>query len=414
MSFIALVDCNNFYASCERVFRPDLKNRPIVVLSNNDGCVIARSNEAKALGIGMGVPFFKVKKLVEKNQVKIFSSNYSLYGDMSRRVMQCLAEFAPKIEFYSIDEAFIDFSGLPQNRLMAHVKKLQKKVYQWTGIPVSIGVAPTKALSKVANYFCKQEKRGTYPLFKTEEIQQRLQELPVDELWGVGRRYAQMLSTYGIQNAAQFCELPKHWVRKKMSIMGERLQKELKGQSCFKLEDIPDSKKSISVSRSFPEALTQKNRLEEVVASFAARAGEKLRQEKLKAQMLTVYVMTNRFLTYYYSNSHSIAFEQATDYTPHLALKALQALQHIFRPGESYKKAGLFLGDLCTAYQYHLFQKSAAQKEQKVMQAMDRINQQWGRGTLQLAAQGTRPSWVLRKEYSSSRYTTCWNELAVV
>ncbi|MCP5468618.1 MAG: Y-family DNA polymerase, partial [Deltaproteobacteria bacterium] len=213
MSSIALVDCNNFYASCERVFRPDLKGRPIVVLSNNDGCVIARSNEAKALGISMGVPFFQVKKLVEKHRVQVFSSNYSLYGDMSHRVMQCLAEFAPKIEFYSIDEAFIDLNGIPQDQIISHLKGLRKKVYQWTGIPVSIGVAPTKALSKVANYFCKQERRGVYDLFESAKIEQVLQKLPASELWGVGRRYAQMLSSYGIQNAAQFCKLPQHWVR---------------------------------------------------------------------------------------------------------------------------------------------------------------------------------------------------------
>ena len=241
----ALVDCNNFYVSCERVFRPELRGHPVVVLSNNDGCVIARSNEAKALGIAMGAPFFQVKSFVKTHGLKVFSSNFSLYGDMSSRVMACLAECVPQLEIYSVDEAFLDFRHVSPSTWQAQGEGIRAKVQSWTGIPVSIGIAQTKALTKVANYFCKREGRGVYCLADPAEIQRRLATLPVAEVWGIGRRYAVLLKSYGIENAAQFCALPVSWVRKRMSIMGERLQRELQGESCFVLEDQPDAKKSI-------------------------------------------------------------------------------------------------------------------------------------------------------------------------
>ncbi len=319
MSVFALLDCNNFYVSCERVFNPRLENRPVIVLSNNDGCAVARSNEAKALGIKMGSPFFKIRHILDYHKVQVFSSNYALYGDMSMRVMQTLAAFTPAMEIYSIDEAFLDMTRFTFTGLTDYGTTIRQKVKQDTGIPVSIGIATSKTLAKVANKIAKKSARanGVLDLTNTTYQDKALEITPVADVWGIGRKYAAFLTMRGIKTAKDFKYADPKMIQKKMGINGIKTQKELCGESCYPMEENPPSKKSISVSRSFKKPVTDKNDLSEAVCSYIARGAEKLRKQNSLAEAMTVYVTTNRFKQEnFYCNATTCSFPTGTQGPP--------------------------------------------------------------------------------------------------
>ena len=417
----ALVDCNNFYASCERAFDPKLRKRPIVVLSNNDGCVIARSAEAKALGIEMGSPLFKIKNLLKENNVAIFSSNYTLYGDMSQRVMQTLELFSPEIEIYSIDEAFLNLKGMSE---LANVAmNIRRTVYQWTGIPVGVGIAPTKTLAKIANHVAK--KRPAYNGFciLPNEIAWKpiLETIAVKDIWGIGRQYSEMLRQNGIVNALQFSMLPDAWLRQKMSVVGLRTAMELRGISCMPLELIANAKKGITVSRCFGKRITNIREIEEALTFYISRAGEKLRAEKLVAKQMQVFIhtsphSTNKLTDPYYAPQLSFQLPQHTNYTPELIHYGLWALKQMYKEGYRYLKAGIILSDLVTAGKENLdlFSRSDKANETNLMTAIDKLNSVMGSGTIFYAAKGKNSSWSVLTEHKSPCYTTNWASVPVV
>jgi DNA polymerase V len=422
----ALVDCNNFYVSCERAFNPKLENKSVIVLSNNDGCAVARSNEAKALGINMAEPYFKIKEAFEKAGGIALSSNYALYGDMSARVMQILSEFCEEMEVYSIDEAFLSFDGISKNELVSVAKQIRAKVLQCTGIPVSIGIAPTKTLAKVANEIAKSDSKrvnrfgGVYSVEgrPQEEMKYILSHFEIGDLWGIGRRYAKKLDKYGIKNAYQLTQTNDDWIRKNLTIMGLRMVNELRGKRCYNLVIHPDPKKGIASTRSFGKPVTTLKDLQEAVASYCSVAGEKLRKEGLVASHLYVFVMTNRFQTGYYYNSAAAVLSDRTNYTPELIASALGCLEKIFQPGLEYKKAGVMVTDLSPVGEvpFDLFEnrqeiEKNRNKKQTIMKNMDKTNKIYGKNTLKLAALGFDESWKIQSNMRSSRYTTVWDEI---
>jgi DNA polymerase V len=421
MSVFALVDCNNFYVSCERVFNPKLVNRPVIVLSNNDGCAVARSNEAKALGIKMGEPFFKLRHLIDHHNIQVFSSNYALYWDMSNRVMQTLAAFAPGIEIYSIDEAFLDLDRFAFTDLTDYGACIRQKVRQDTGIPVSIGIATSKTLAKVANRIAKKSAKanGVLDLTSVRYQDKALEQTPIEDVWGIGRRYAQFLKLRGIHTALNFKHADTAMIQKKMGINGIRLQKELCGESCYALEEAPPKKKSISVSRSFKKPVTDLDDLSQAVCSYIARGAEKLRDQGSHAQAMTVYVTTNRFKpeTFYY-NANTQSFPTALNNTPELIKHGRTALEQIFRKGMEYTKAGVVFLNLAQdgCFQQDLFDAVDRERPTRVMQAMDEINRRMGSHTLKYMATGIsleRP-WETAFNYRSPAYTTDWEQLLTV
>ena len=411
---IALVDCNNFYASCERVFQPQLENEPVVVLSNNDGCVIARSNEAKALGIKMGVPAFKMQRVFDQKNVRVFSTNFALYGDLSNRVMQILSEEAPAIEVYSIDEAFLDLSGV--TKLNQFSIDLRAKVRQWTGIPVSIGVAPTKTLAKVANHVAKKyKKEGVFVLKNKNTINEVLRHVYVDELWGIGRQYAKFLSNRGFLTAHDLVNADESWVKKNLTINGLRMIKELKGVSCYSLEHQPPRKKNICTSRSFGMEVKALYELEEAVASYAAMCAMKLRKENSLATSLLVFIKTNPFkdLNHQYNVSERVVFDVPTNDSMDIAKQSLKLLKRMYKQGFSYKKAGVIVGDIVpdNNRQLSLFDQRNIFKKQRVMKALDKINTTMGRNKVRLAIQGFDRKWRLKQEKLSPCYTTRFSDI---
>jgi DNA polymerase V len=411
---IALVDCNNFYASCERVFQPKLEGKPIVVLSNNDGCVIARSNEAKALGIKMGAPAFKVKEVFEAHKVNVFSSNFALYGDLSARVMQILAHQAPAIEIYSIDEAFLDFSGIMKpNEFSA---ELRSKVKQWTGIPVSIGIAPTKTLAKVANHVAKKHKKnGVFLLKNKATIQEVLKYIPVEELWGIGRRYTKFLSKRGFKTAYDLANASESWVRTNMTVNGLRMVKELKGIPCHVLENQPPRKKNICTSRSFGMDVKELSELKEAVANYATMCAMKLRKERSLAGSILVFIKTNPFKNegYQYNNCQKFILDVPTNDSLELTKKAIKVLEAIYKKGYAYKKAGVIVSNIVpnSSQQMSLFSQKDPCKTKNIMQAMDHINQTMGRHKVRLAVQGFDRKWRLKQEKLSPCYTTRFSDM---
>jgi DNA polymerase V len=411
---IALVDCNNFYASCERVFQPKLEGKPIVVLSNNDGCVIARSNEAKALGIKMGAPAFKMKEVFEAHKVNVFSSNFALYGDLSARVMQILAHQAPAIEIYSIDEAFLDFNGIMKpNEFSA---ELRSKVKQWTGIPVSIGIAPTKTLAKVANYVAKKHKKnGVFLLKNKATIQEVLKYIPVEELWGIGRRYTKFLSKRGFKTAYDLANASESWVRTNMTVNGLRMVKELKGIPCHVLENQPPRKKNICTSRSFGMDVKELSELKEAVANHATMCAMKLRKERSLAGSILVFIKTNPFKNegYQYNNCQKFILDVPTNDSLELTKKAIKVLEAIYKKGYAYKKAGVIVSNIVpnSSQQMSLFSQKDPFKTKNVMQAMDHINQTMGRHKVRLAVQGFDRKWRLKQEKLSPCYTTRFSDM---
>lgn len=421
MPIFALVDCNNFYVSCERVFNPMLENRPVIVLSNNDGCAVARSNEAKALGIKMGTPYFKIKHLIDYHGIHVFSSNYALYGDMSNRVMQTLVEFTPAIEIYSIDEAFLDMTRFAFTDLTEYGTQIRQKVKQDTGIPVSIGIATSKTLAKVANKIAKKSTRakGVLDLTNTTYQDKALEMTPVDDVWGIGRKYAAFLTMRGINTAKDFKYADPKMIQKKMGINGIRTQKELCGESYYPLEENPPVKKSISVSRSFKKPVTDKNDLSEAVCSYIARGAEKLRTQNSLAEAMTIYVTTNRFKPEsFYCNSATCTFPTALNNTPELIKHGQAALKQIFQKGREYTKAGVIFLHLTQngCFQQDLFDTTDRIRPAKVMQVMDQINQKMGTNTLKYMATGIsedRP-WETKFNHRSPAYTTDWDQILTV
>ncbi len=412
---IALADCNNFYASCERVFNPGLKNKPIVVLSNNDGCIIARSNEAKVLGIKMGVPVFQVRDIIDNNNVYVFSTNFALYGDMSSRVMSLLSDISPEIEIYSIDEAFMNFTGVKDSVHLA--SRMKSVVTKSTGIPISIGIAATKTLSKVANYFAKkQTANGVYALTEQQQIVQALKELPVSKLWGVGSRHLRMLNSYGINTAYDFIQLNEERVLEKMTIMGLRMQRELKGDPCFGIDAYPSRKKNIRTSRSFGVKVKSLQTIQESIIAHAARCAEKLRIENSCARYVSVILRTNPFSKSqdYYYGYKSINLEIPTNDSMEIVNAAKILLGSIYKEGLIYTKSGVIVGDTVPADQVQLnlfYSEQGKEKRKNLYKSVDFINQTMGRDKIQLLGQGIAKKWKLKQENLSPCYTTRWTDL---
>lgn len=421
MPVFALVDCNNFYVSCERVFKPELEHRPVIVLSNNDGCAVARSNEAKALGITMGSPVFKIRHLIDLHDVRVFSSNYALYGDMSSRVMQTLAAFAPAMEVYSIDEAFLSLDRLAFTDLTAYGRQIRQTVKQHTGIPVSIGMAPSKTLAKVAARIAKKSHKtdGVLDLTGPRFQDRALEITPVEDVWAIGRRYARYLQMQGIRTARDFRDADIDRFQKKMGINGVRIQKELQGEPCYDLEAEYPAKKSISVSRSFKTPVTDFDSLSEAVSTYITRGAEKLRAQGSHAEAMTVYVTTNRFKpdSFYY-NAATQSFPAALNHTSALITHGRKALKQIFRKGRAYTKAGVIFSSLTRngIYQQDLFDTSDRSRPDRVMEAVDVINRKMGANTVTCPATGIRKdrSWTTAFDHRSPAYTTDWKQLLTV
>jgi DNA polymerase V len=411
----ALADCNNFYASCERVFNPSLHDRPVVVLSNNDGCVIARSAEAKQLGIRMGVPAFEIEKLLSDYQVAVFSSNYALYGDLSTRVMNTLASFVPAMEIYSIDEAFLDFSGIPLDKIESLALKIRQAVLKNTGIPISIGIGPTKTLAKVANRQTKKLLQLVTFLHENDRIVRVLKETPVGDIWGIGRKYAEMLHQQGISTAFDLTLAPDEWVRKNMTVVGLRTKKELEGISCLTMDEMVPDKKAICTSRSFGEPQTDLRYLEEAVATFTVRCAEKLRTQRSAASQIMVFIHTNAFRADLpqYARNRVISLSPPTNNSILLVKAAGDALHSIFRKGYLYKKAGVIVTGMIPdrEIQQDLFSGSETGKMQKLMESVDRLNRSGRSQVVKIATQGSGRKWKLRQEQLSPGYTTRWNEI---
>ncbi len=415
---IALIDCNNFYASCERIFNPKLIGVPIVVLSNNDGCIITRSAEAKALGIKMGEPYFKAKKIIETNNVKVFSSNYSLYGDISQRVMEILARFASDVEIYSIDEAFLGLNGFENYELNKYCGYIRRTIKQWVGIPVSIGVSSTKTLSKIANNIAKKNKQyeGVRILKSWFDINEALKLTPIEDVWGIGRRLSIFLKKYNVSTAYDFTQLDQGWIRKNMGVVGEKIFLELCGVSCIELELIPSDKKSCCVSRSFSKPIERINDLEESVSSYGTRVTEKIREEGLVAESMSVFLLTNYFnkKEKQYSNSVKLQLPYPTNNSIKIVRRALEGLRKIYRKGYRYKKAGVILYGLARANQKRGLLDYDRESSDSIMNTMDRINERYGSSTIRLASEGIEKSWRMRRESVSPCYTTNFDDLVEV
>jgi DNA polymerase V len=413
----ALVDCNNFYASCERVFNPRLEGKPVVVLSNNDGCIIARSNEAKALGIKMGEPLFQCEKLVAKHQVQVFSSNFSLYGDMSRRVMDTLALFAPEMEVYSIDEAFLHLTGIAADPA-GYARTIRATVKKWVGIPVSIGVGPTKTLAKEAAKAAKKTPghEGVFDI--TARTEETLAAIEVEDIWGVGRQYARFLRRHGILTALDLRNAADGWVKKHMTVMGLRTVMELRGVSCIPLEEGESPRKTILCSRSFGRRVYRLGELEEAAAAYVSRAAEKLRDQGSAASYIQVILMEFPF-----NDGHpktricSGRIPVATSYTPDLIRYATALVRRIYHKGPAYRKVGVMLSGIVQRGQVQLdlfHQSREGEKELGLMACVDSVNRRWGRGTLAFAAGGFTRPWWMRQAHKSPMFTTSWADLPIV
>lgn len=418
----ALVDCNNFYVSCERIFDAGLTRRPVVVLSNNDGCVVARSPEAKTLGITMGVPLFKIRHLVEAHDIKVYSSNYALYGDMSQRVMGVLQSFTPDVEIYSIDEAFMLLGGCLYGtpRVVGELgREIRERVRHDTGVPVTIGIAETKTLAKLANHLAKTSKKagGVLDLTDSPYKDVALRRTPVEEIWGVGPAYSKLLKQKGILSALQLRDVDVRWARQAMTVVGARVVMELRGVSCLPLESCPPSKKSLTCSRTFGQSTPSLSDLREAMAYYATRVAEKLRRGRLAAGVVTVFVHTDRHADgpqYFNAGTHTLAYP--TDSTQEIMRCALDALERIFREGFNYRKAGVMLNSLSPADQLTLrmFGDERAERFRQVMVAVDQINRRWGRDTVRFATANPEGNWRTKVEKRSPRYTTRLDEVLTI
>ena len=416
---IALVDCNSFYVSCERLFNPSIIKKPVIVLSSNDGCVIARSTEAKVLGIKMGEPYFKVEKIAKKNNVKIFSSNYSLYGDISRRVMKTLKQFSPEIEIYSIDEAFLNLSSIKDENLLEYSNRIRRTVLKWTGIPTSIGIATTKTLSKAANHIAKKEKSGVINLINTKQINQILKEIKINDVWGVGRQLTKFYIKNGINTAYELKNVTNAWIKKNTNVFGSRTAMELRGIPCISLEIYEEKRKNCCVSRSFGRKVTKLEELSEAITAHCLNAAEKIRIDNQTTKKITVFIRTSPFQKdkNYYANSKDIDLPIRTNDSINLVKQSLIALKCIYKKGYRYQKAGIIFSGLkdVNIYKKNLFSTiNDEDKRAKLMKAIDYTNIKYGRNSLSIVQAGLKKRWNIKRQHSSKINTACFKLLPAV
>lgn len=418
----AIVDCNSFYCSCERVFRPDLWKKPVVVLSNNDGCIISRSDEAKALGVGMAGPYFKERSLIEKHGITVFSSNYSLYGDMSQRVMDTLRTLSGKVEVYSVDEAFMDLNDIPEKDLAEYAMHIRRTVEQWTGISVSVGVAPTKTLAKIANHIAKKNKAASQcvtVLATKDEQRQALRNTRVGGIWGVGRQYADKLVNMGITSAWELIQMSEEWAARHLGgVVGARLIKELKGEPCIEMKNPLEVKKMIATTRMFGSPVTDIESIKEAVATYTSRAAEKLRRQHSAAGAIGVFIVPKEedyTVSFHHGASVSsyTTLPAPTSITNELIKPAVQLVEQLYRNGTTYKKAGVMLSGLVpdTSIQANLFLPESKNGSRLLMDMIDNVNFSMRDDVLKFAASGTERNWKMRQELRSRRYTSRWDEL---
>tara|TARA_Y100001970_G_scaffold275400_1_gene376582 strand:- start:1460 stop:2737 length:1278 start_codon:yes stop_codon:yes gene_type:complete len=412
-SKVALIDCNSFYVSCERLFNPKIKNVPVVVLSNNDGCVISRSVEAKKIGVKMGEPYFKVKELVKRNNVQIFSSNYALYGDLSRRVMKVLRGFSDKIEIYSIDEAFMDLSHIKNEEVEEYGKKIRERVLKWTGIPTSVGISNTKTLSKVANHIAKKNKAGV--IFLKDDIDHVLKKFDISNVWGVGRQLSKLYIRNGIDNAYKLKNISNTWVKKSTNVLGAKTVMELRGVSCIKLETEETKRKSCCVSRSFGKKVESLDKLKESITTHCLNAAEKIRIDKQTTRAVTVFIRTSPFdkNRKYYSNSVTIELPVSTDNSLELVKTSINGLIKIYKYGYFYQKAGIILSKLrdSSEKELSLLAPILEKKSNTLMKAIDLTNAKYGRNAISIAQAGITNDWKMRREHSSKIDTASFDLL---
>ena len=423
MNVVALVDCNSFYVSCETIFKPHLKNKPVVVLSNNDGCVIARSSLAKKVGIKMGVPFFEVKKIVKQHNVKVFSSNYTLYANISSRVMGVLNNYCDELEVYSVDEAFLIFNKHSERSFFERARQIKKTVKEWIGVPVSIGIAENKTLSKIANHLAKKDELGTQivELLDRRQIEIALKVLEVGDIWGIGNRISKFLQSNSIQTAYDLYSSDPRWIRQHLGVVGERTYRELHGEMCFPIVESPEAKKQCRVSRSFESYVENFKELEQRVVSYATRASEKIRSDQLQAKKITVFIRSNKFnqknQPYYGDKTYS--FISPTNDLFEIVKMAVKALGYIYKSGIKYKKAGVLLSDLSSEGTYNrdlFFQRSEKDilKKIKVNRVFDRLNSRYGSGTICVAKENYEKFYLTRRKNLSPAYTSSFYELPIV
>jgi DNA polymerase V len=415
----ALADGNNFYASCERIFRPKLEGKPIVVLSNNDGCVIARSNEAKQLGIQMGTPAFLMKEIIEKHKINVFSSNYTLYGELSKRMMNILAEFVPQVEVYSIDECFLDFHGIKPELIPSIVTEARKTVKMNIGIPISIGVAPTKTLAKLANKIAKKKTTSGIFIISDENIRvDCLKNFDIGDVWGIGRAHQLFLNSKGILTAYDLTTKPDNWIKDHMSIVGLRLVKELRGEPCHEMMEERATKKGICTSRSFGKMLSSFNDVSQALSTHAHRCAEKLRKQKSCANVITVFIHTNehRKDLKQYAKSIVLHLPEPSQNSQEFINASLKGLKLIFKEGYLYKKAGVIVTGIVPEeqVQMNLFHYIDRGKQGKLSLVLDKINLVYGQDSLKYAVQGTEKKWKLRQEQLSPCYLSKWSDILTV
>ena len=413
----ALADCNNFFASCERVFRPELNGRPVIVLSNNDGCAVARSNEAKALGIKMGDPYFKLRPLIEANDIAVFSSNFALYGDMSRRVQEVLRDYSPAVEPYSIDECFLDLSGMDRMDFDALAKEISRACWRKTSIPVSVGIAPTKTLAKIASKLCKKypKLRGGCYMYRPEDIEKVLRRFPAEDVWGIGRRFMSKLEGMGVRTAWDYTQLPETTVRTLFHLPGFRTWKELRGIPCVAFEDMIEPKQSICVSRSFSHDVTSLQEFTEQITTFAGKAVEKLRAQHSHVGEMIVFAITNRFKEYLpqVSGGHYVTFPEATQDYRKVVVAAADAARFLFRDGYAYKKGGVYFTKIEQegAHTPSLFADHAAdERAERLSGCINAINRTIGQGSILFGVQGDG-HFHMTQDHKSPHYTTRWSDL---
>ncbi len=422
---LALVDCNNFFVSCERIFRPDLKQKPVAVLSNNDGCFIARSQEVKDLGIPMGAPYFKYKDIVEKNNVTFFSANFSLYGEISRRIMSSLHSYSPSVEVYSIDEAFLDLSFVPKEDLDIYSKEITESIYQSIGVPISIGVAPTKTLAKLMSEQAKKLKTPckSYYSYSEEELNNIFSKTPVQEVWGVGGKKSSKLKEYNIYTVQDLLEANQHFIRKKFTVVTERTYLDLKGVSCMQVDDVITKKKNILSSRSFGQPVTSLQALQESVSSYIETAARKLRDQNQKASYLSVFLKTSKFQPHkpdlaYRSFSKGAMLPYPTSSTSTLVHHSKSLLRSIYQSDIRYKKSGVFLSQLqenLATQTSFIYNTDREENSDKLFKKIDQINKQYGKNTIQLASSGLKSSsWKMRRNKVSPDYLSDWKQIPKV
>lgn len=417
---IALVDCNNFYVSCERVFNPKLEGVPVAVLSNNDGCIVSRSNEVKAMNLPIGTPAFKYEKMIESKGGCLLSSNYTLYADMSNRVMQTLMHFCPDIEIYSIDEAFLNLNGFKTRDLTNYCLEIRNTVRKWTGIPVSVGIANTKTLAKIANHISKKYPgyKGVFNMIKHPEMDRILQSIPVAKIWGVGRQYEKFLVQRYITNAKQLRDADEKFIDHYMTSVGHKTVLELKGYSCIDMDETPGSKKSIVTSKSFSKQVGSLPELQEAVSTYVTRAAEKLRHQHCVAGHLMVFLNTNRFKDGpQYNNAASTTLFPPTGYTPELIKTALNLLEQLYLPGFEFKKAGVMLADIIKEEDVPLTfmaENYLDDKRKILMDVIDTVNKYLGQDTVFYASAGIQKDWEMKRAKLSPKYTTRWTDLPKV